>query len=190
MSITLEKKYSEIEFLRIFPEVKEIAKEKIEELQGDRRRILTERTLPFLKKVNATKLDDFGKNFYKQAYLITDLEFVGCIEEIDKWNKIKLLTSDNLKQKSIENFERKKEVAKDTPIQSLYPFAKLRGYGKRQTALCPFHHENTPSFVIYTDQNTFHCFGCGKNGDSIEFMKFLKDCTFKEAVGELVGGAV
>jgi DNA primase catalytic core len=39
---------------------------------------------------------------------------------------------------------------------------------------CPFHDEDTASMRIYPDTNTFHCFGCGKNGDTIEF------CTLKE----------
>ena len=40
---------------------------------------------------------------------------------------------------------------------------------------CPFHNEDTASMRIYPDTNTFHCFGCGKNGDTIEF------CTLKES---------
>ena len=39
---------------------------------------------------------------------------------------------------------------------------------------CPFHKEDTASMRIYPDTNSFHCFGCGKNGDAIEF------CSLKE----------
>ena len=39
---------------------------------------------------------------------------------------------------------------------------------------CPFHEEGTASMRIYPDTNTFHCFGCGKSGDVIEF------CSLKE----------
>jgi DNA primase catalytic core len=39
---------------------------------------------------------------------------------------------------------------------------------------CPFHADETPSMKIYPNTNTFNCFGCGKNGDQIEF------CTLKE----------
>lgn len=39
---------------------------------------------------------------------------------------------------------------------------------------CPFHKEETASMRIYPDTNTFHCFGCGKSGDTIEF------CSLKE----------
>ena len=39
---------------------------------------------------------------------------------------------------------------------------------------CPFHADDTPSMKLYPNTNTFNCFGCGKNGDQIEF------CTLKE----------
>jgi len=39
---------------------------------------------------------------------------------------------------------------------------------------CPFHEDDKPSMKIYTDTNTFNCFGCDKNGDAIEF------CSLKE----------
>ena len=39
---------------------------------------------------------------------------------------------------------------------------------------CPFHADETASLKVYPQTNTFNCFGCGKNGDQIEF------CTLKE----------
>ena len=39
---------------------------------------------------------------------------------------------------------------------------------------CPFHADQTASLKVYPNTNTFNCFGCGKNGDQIEF------CTLKE----------
>jgi DNA primase catalytic core len=39
---------------------------------------------------------------------------------------------------------------------------------------CPFHADDTASLKVYPNTNTFNCFGCGKNGDQIEF------CTLKE----------
>ena len=66
---------------------------------------------------------------------------------------------------------------------------ELKPHGSKDLAgKCPFHQEKTPSFVIYPD-NSFHCFGCGANGDSIDFMKSLKGCSFGEAVAQLSGGA-
>jgi DNA primase len=39
---------------------------------------------------------------------------------------------------------------------------------------CPFHEEETASMRIYPETNSFHCFGCGRSGDAIEF------CCLKE----------
>jgi DNA primase len=50
---------------------------------------------------------------------------------------------------------------------------------------CPFHNEKTPSFILYPD-NSFHCFGCNKNGQgAIDFCMEL-GYTFVQACGELV----
>jgi DNA primase catalytic core len=54
----------------------------------------------------------------------------------------------------------------------------LKYYGlqsdKNNMLSCPFHADDKPSMKIYPNTNTFNCFGCGKNGDQIEF------CTLKE----------
>jgi DNA primase catalytic core len=36
---------------------------------------------------------------------------------------------------------------------------------------CPFHEDDKPSLKIYSNTNTFNCFGCGANGDVIEFIQ-------------------
>ena len=44
---------------------------------------------------------------------------------------------------------------------------------KRKTnyfGLCPFHKEKTPSFAVYPLKDTFHCFGCGAEGNSKDFI--------------------
>lgn len=38
--------------------------------------------------------------------------------------------------------------------------------------LCPFHEESTPSFHVYPD-NTWHCFGCRKGGDVVQFLAYF-----------------
>ena len=53
---------------------------------------------------------------------------------------------------------------------------------KRGKALCPFHSEKTPSFVVNKEKQIFHCFGCGEHGDVITFIMKLKGITFKEAL--------
>ena len=40
-------------------------------------------------------------------------------------------------------------------------YINLLRRGKDYVALCPFHSEKTPSFHVYTDTQSFYCFGCG-----------------------------
>ncbi len=59
----------------------------------------------------------------------------------------------------------------------------IQNTGRRITIRCPYHKERTASFNLYPD-NSFHCFGCGKNGkgaiDFISFMGYSVGETLKE----------
>jgi DNA primase len=50
---------------------------------------------------------------------------------------------------------------------------------------CPFHKEQTPSFVVHDDKGRYHCFGCGADGDLIHFVESIRNVSFREAVAEL-----
>lgn len=52
-------------------------------------------------------------------------------------------------------------------------------------ALCPFHHEKTPSFHIQDDRGSYHCFGCGAHGDAFSFLVENQKMEFKDAVEEV-----
>jgi len=49
--------------------------------------------------------------------------------------------------------------------------ATLKRSGSRLRGLCPFHSEKTPSFYVNLDRGSYKCFGCGKSGDAIEFVR-------------------
>lgn len=53
---------------------------------------------------------------------------------------------------------------------------------KHHKTCCPFHQEKTPSFTVYPKTNTFHCFGCGISGDTIEFIQLKENITKHEAI--------
>lgn len=61
-------------------------------------------------------------------------------------------------------------------------FLPLRRSGANLTALCPFHHENTPSFNVSPVRNTFKCFGCGKGGNAAKFLMEHEGFSFPEAL--------
>jgi DNA primase catalytic core len=47
---------------------------------------------------------------------------------------------------------------------------------------CPFHEDDKPSLKIYSNTNTFNCFGCGANGDVIEFIQKKENCSKHKAL--------
>jgi len=55
----------------------------------------------------------------------------------------------------------------------------------RFVGLCPFHTEKTPSFSVSPSKGLYHCFGCGKGGDAIGFLRDVEHLEFAEAVERL-----
>ena len=50
--------------------------------------------------------------------------------------------------------------------------------GRNGMACCPFHNDKTPSMKL---DRRYHCFGCGADGDVIDFVSRLEQATPKEA---------
>jgi DNA primase len=65
---------------------------------------------------------------------------------------------------------------------------RLRRSGGRLVGCCPFHEERTPSFTVYPNQGSYHCYGCGAHGDVFTFLMATEQCSFPEAVARLTGG--
>jgi len=59
---------------------------------------------------------------------------------------------------------------------------QLRKTGARYVGRCPFHEERTPSFSVNAQDKFFYCFGCGKGGDVITFVRDTEQLEFAEAV--------
>jgi DNA primase len=58
----------------------------------------------------------------------------------------------------------------------------LRPMGRNFKGLCPFHQEKTPSFVVYPESQSYHCFGCGKSGDAFNFVMETEKLEFRDAL--------
>lgn len=63
--------------------------------------------------------------------------------------------------------------------------ATLRKAGSRFKGLCPFHQEKSPSFHVDPDKGFYKCFGCGKAGDIISFVRETEQLNFTEAIEAL-----
>jgi DNA primase len=61
----------------------------------------------------------------------------------------------------------------------------LKQTGRNYKALCPFHEEKTPSFIVSPQKQIYHCFGCGAGGNVFNFVMQIDNIPFPEAVRAL-----
>jgi len=61
-------------------------------------------------------------------------------------------------------------------------FVTLKKRGVNLLGLCPFHNEKTPSFTVSPKKGIFKCFGCGKGGNSVNFLMEHEQFTYPEAL--------
>ena len=70
-------------------------------------------------------------------------------------------------------------------VEVLTPHLQMHRTGASFKALCPFHEEKTPSFILQRGDSHYHCFGCGAHGDAIAFLMNHVKMSFSEAVEHL-----
>jgi DNA primase len=61
-------------------------------------------------------------------------------------------------------------------------FVSLRRRGVNYLGVCPFHHEKTPSFTVSPAKGIYKCFGCGKGGNSVNFIMEHENLSYVEAL--------
>ncbi|MCL2514028.1 MAG: DNA primase, partial [Oscillospiraceae bacterium] len=66
--------------------------------------------------------------------------------------------------------------------QSISSYVRLKHNGRTSVGLCPFHSEKTPSFTVYSDTQSYYCFGCGAGGDVITFVRTIENLDYQDAV--------
>ncbi|MFH0806449.1 MAG: CHC2 zinc finger domain-containing protein [Candidatus Brennerbacteria bacterium] len=67
-------------------------------------------------------------------------------------------------------------------VEVIRGYLSLQPAGKNFKALCPFHPEKTPSFIVSPDRKSWHCFGCSAGGDTISFVMRYENMEFPEAL--------
>jgi len=79
------------------------------------------------------------------------------------------------------------EVKQRTDIVDVVSqYATVTKAGRNFRALCPFHSEKRPSFFIYPEQQSWHCFGaCNTGGDVLSFIMKKENMDFGEALRHL-----
>jgi DNA primase len=86
-----------------------------------------------------------------------------------------------IRQDDIEAVKERTDLVK---LAGQYLTLKKTGHDS-MSGLCPFHQEKSPSFSISPAKQVFYCFGCGKGGDAITFLRELEHLSYVEAVERL-----
>jgi len=84
---------------------------------------------------------------------------------------------------SQETIDRVRNAADILDVVSQYVDLKKRG--RNYFGVCPFHHEKTASFSVAPEKEIFHCFGCGKGGNAINFVMEYEKIEFVDAIKKL-----
>ena len=67
-------------------------------------------------------------------------------------------------------------------IDVVQDFVNLKKRGVNYLGLCPFHNEKTPSFTVSPSKGIYKCFGCGKGGNSVNFIMEHEHLGYPEAL--------
>src|SRR5215469_16013700 len=78
---------------------------------------------------------------------------------------------------TIEAIKTKVDIADEISL-----VVALQRAGKSLKGTCPFHNERTPSFYVFRETQTWHCFGCNEGGDVFTFVQKQQGLDFYETL--------
>jgi DNA primase len=67
-------------------------------------------------------------------------------------------------------------------VEIISQYLTLKRSGENFKALCPFHSEKTPSFMVSPKKQIFHCFGCHIGGNAYSFIMKMEGYSFPQAL--------
>lgn len=178
-----------LEFADVLSETIPLKLKELIDVQDD---LIKDRTdkleaLSRIKNINDESLDFMASliEFEFSEYDVIQRWFKYWLRLAQKSGKTNGWTVDDVNKNGFT--EEEIDRAKQVPIEDLFD-GKLRQMGSRYVGKCPFHKENTASFTIFSNDNSYYCFGCHKHGDAIDFYMKLNDCEFPKAIGGLLNG--
>ena len=70
-------------------------------------------------------------------------------------------------------------------VEYIQQYTDLREESGELWGVCPLHNENTPSFCVNENKQTFYCFGCNSGGSLINFIMEYDNCNCAEAIQKI-----
>lgn len=67
-------------------------------------------------------------------------------------------------------------------VEVVSSYVRLEKKGRSYWGLCPFHSEKTPSFSVEPTKQFFYCFGCNRGGSVIQFIMYIENLEFVDAL--------
>ncbi|GLH58066.1 DNA primase DnaG [Helicobacter ailurogastricus] len=110
---------------------------------------------------------------------------MGCTCLCAPLGKIKVSYAKFLNMITQESLEQLKQIA--DIVEVVQGYIPLKKVGSNYQAICPFHDEKTPSFVVSPQRNSFRCYGCSKAGNAFTFIMEYEKVDFPTAVQKLAG---
>lgn len=180
------------EFIEGFADgLEETIPEKLQELMALQDALEEERKEKYkILETHKPPLDEFSYYFWSYLFELEFNEYFSCQKWIKYWLRLAEKVSKNkdwiaLGRDEYGLSENEIETAKEYPLEDIFE-GKLRQVGSaRFVGCCPFHEETTASFTIYTNDNSFYCFGCNKWGSSVDLYMHLHKVDFVAAVKAL-----
>ncbi|MFO7611233.1 MAG: DNA primase, partial [Clostridia bacterium] len=80
-------------------------------------------------------------------------------------------------------------IEKNDIVDIVSDYVKITRKGKDYFGLCPFHREKTPSFSVVPSKQIFYCFGCGKGGNAVNFIRNIENVEYIDALKMLADRA-
>jgi DNA primase catalytic core len=75
--------------------------------------------------------------------------------------------------------------AKVDLIKVVQEHVRLTKKNRDFVGLCPFHQEDTPSFTVHPDKQSWYCFGCQRHGDVFTFVELIEKTDKRGALQSL-----
>lgn len=179
---------NEPELLEVFKnELSKISGEKIKELKE------AENRLSDAFEVRKKILESFPEFLGAEVHCLLGIySLILEGKNIQKWKTYwQRLDPSAKKWKTISDnghfSEAQIKQAKDYPIQDLLDTEFTTAGSGKLKANCPFHTEKNPSFIIYLNQNSCHCFSCQAHyGNAVSFLMEKNNISFPEAIRQLL----